>query len=119
MCGSKLSPEQEAELRRTREIDKRNMEDEQSEARKIKLLLLGTRFGARPPLASCPALPHPAAHDAGSGESGKSTIFKQMKVCPRPAAFVAQAACVRLTRGGCRFCTVWGSRRRTAAARRL
>lgn len=56
LCASGMGTEQRAALQRSREIDRRNLEHRVREEERIKLLLLG------------------------AGESGKSTIFKQMKV---------------------------------------
>lgn len=55
-CGSNLTPEEKLALDQSRKIDDRNRTDYDKELDMIKLLLLG------------------------AGESGKSTIFKQMKI---------------------------------------
>lgn len=55
-CGSKLTAEERAELIRSKELEQRAKKEQIAEASKLKLLLLG------------------------AGESGKSTLFKQMKI---------------------------------------
>lgn len=55
ICGSEMSEDEKRFAHRSREIQKQNEEDHELEKNKVKLLLLG------------------------AGESGKSTVFKQMR----------------------------------------
>lgn len=64
-----MSQEERAALERSRMIEKNLKEDGMQAAKDIKLLLLGQ---IPPPPLNYPLI-------SGAGESGKSTIVKQMK----------------------------------------
>lgn len=59
LCGAKLSADEQAEMERSRQLDRLNEEDNAAEKKKIKLLLLGARARVvRRSRATC--LPRPA-----------------------------------------------------------
>jgi guanine nucleotide-binding protein G(i) subunit alpha len=68
-CCSSPQPQDAEARQRTQEIDRRLEDDYRRLRKEVKILLLGT-----PPSLLT------VANGAGSGESGKSTVVKQMKI---------------------------------------
>lgn len=70
-CKSEANPEQ---IERSKQIDRILKEDKQELQRQYRLLLLGTDFLMVAFLLFLTSI-------LGTGDSGKSTFLKQMKVC--------------------------------------
>ncbi len=82
LCGSSLTADEKASASDSHRMDQVLVAKQEEEQRVIKLLLLGTCPAEwASPLLPCPqpAL-IPECCITGTGESGKSTIFKQMQI---------------------------------------
>lgn len=95
-CQSSQDGEEEEKKKRSRLIDAKLLEDERRLKKECKILLLGTEvlfLG----LAFSQLLAFVFWLQAGSGESGKSTIVKQMKIIHQNGYTKDELALYRLT----------------------
>ncbi len=90
-CGSTEAGEDVEQKKRSQMIDKKLEEDSRRLRRECKILLLGMVASA------CPLQIHPLIGIAGSGESGKSTIVKQMKIIHQNGYTQDELSLYRLT----------------------
>lgn len=80
--GCAISSNEKEAVERSKKIDKDLRADGEKAAREVKLLLLGTCFLSFPKHARCKQFhKYISIYEfPGAGESGKSTIVKQMKI---------------------------------------
>ncbi|KAI9829337.1 MAG: hypothetical protein M1819_006400 [Sarea resinae] len=90
ICMSSNNDESE-QKKRSQMIDRKLEEDSRRLRRECKILLLGTSKGLET------VLPFDTDVQSGSGESGKSTIVKQMKIIHQNGYSVDELALYRLT----------------------